>query len=244
MKLFPRLIFLLISITMLSACHADILYRLDIHANKTATVTLHESLDGELYQMVVGSGGADPLGIIAARKAGWTVSQHTLPDGGRVIELTDIVPVAKVSNILAEVLQSAGGSVGRGKMPALGLVEHRGLFFNDFSLRTAIPGIISKSASSNTSFSSMGQAMAASVMSLRFQLRAPGTVIKTNGTPLKNGYVQWDLNPNEPTPISYVVEVPAVKHILSIVVTALLVLVGAFAFVLRKRRLAVPHVQA
>lgn len=244
MKTLARMALLLVVISALSACHADILYRLDIHANKTATLTLRENFDGELYQAALGSGGTDPFGLIAIHKAGWQVAQRDLPEGGHSIELTRTVPIADIAKALTAVMTSGPSGTGAVVVPRVEIAERRHFFSNTFSVNTVLPAMLAHKNSSETPFSAMNDSLAASVMALHFQLRAPGKLVNTNGTLLKNGYVQWDLNPNAPTPIAYVVDVPAVANISMTIVAAFLLLAAALVFIFRKRQPTTPHANA
>lgn len=243
MKTLARMALLLVVISALSACHADMLYRIDIHANKTATLTTRATLDDAIYQALLGSGGADPFGLIADHKAGWQVAQRELPDGRHLIVETRTVPGADIAKTLAEVLTGASGGTEAAGVPRVEIAERRQFFSNSLSVHTVIPAILAlvQNKSSETPSSAMDDSILESVVAAHFQLRAPGKLVNTNGTLLKNGYVQWDLNWNAPTPIAYVVDVPAVANISMTIVAAFLLLAAALVFIFRKRQPTTSH---
>ncbi len=240
MKTFARIALFLVSLSVLSACHADILYRLDVHSNNTTTLTLRETFDGALYQMALGTGNADPFGLQSARKAGWSVSQRNLPNGGHVIELHRLVPTAAIPKAFAEVAQNTP-STGPIETPQVEIAKHSAFFSDTYSVHAVLPAMIPHGGASQSPFSSMDTAMEASMLGLYFQLRAPGAVVETNGARLKNGYVQWHLNPNAPTPISYVVKAPAVENITKTIVAIvpiILAFIVSIFFVIKRRRIS------
>ncbi len=237
MKALARAVLFLVSISLLSACHADILYRLDVHSNNTTTLTLRETFDSALYQMALGIGKTDPFGLDDARKAGWSVSQRRLPNGSHVIELRRLIPTAALSNAFAEVVQHMPGTGPIGA-PNVEIAKRANFFSDTYSVHAVLPAMIANGRSSKTPFSSMGTAIGESMLGLYFQLRAPGAIMETNGARLKNGYVQWRLNPNAPTPISYVVKAPAVENITGAIIAIILVLIASIAFLIKRRRMS------
>lgn len=235
MKTLARIAVFLISISVLTACNADILYRLDIHTNNTATMTFRETFDSELYQLALESGSSDPFGIDAARKSGWKISQRDLPGGKHRIELQRVVPIAEVSNAFNGIVQKAVGTAPNAS-PKIAIAKHSSFFFNTYAVHMLLPPMLADGGSSQAPIARLGETITASIIALHFQLRAPGAVVATNGTQLSNGYVQWDLRPNAPTPISYIVKVPAVTNIVGALVVAFLAIVAAMFFLITWRR--------
>ena len=230
---FGRSILFLAAAVALSSCHANVLYRIDIHSDKIATITLHETLDSQLYALVSSSGGSDPFGLATARKQGWNISQRATPGGGVAIGLQRNIPVALLSKVISSSLSPVDPRSGGIAMPKISIATHRSFLSNRLAVHAVFPAFIGKKRST---MDSVGASMAASLISIRLQLRAPGKIVSTNGAALANGFVQWTISPLRPTPIVYVVDAPNVADeiVLLLVGAALLVVIG-FGITRRRR---------
>ncbi|MDH2909058.1 MAG: hypothetical protein HKL92_00480 [Candidatus Eremiobacteraeota bacterium] len=232
---FGRCILVVAGIVALSSCHANVLYRIDIHPDNIATITLHETFDSELYALASSSGGSDPFGLVLARKQGWNISQHATSGGGMSIVLNRNVPVAQISSAISGSLSPADPGSARLSMPKMSITSRHAFFSNRVAVHAVFPAVIRKH---HSAMDAVGASMAASLISIQLQLRAPGKIVSTNGAALANGFVQWTISPIRPTPIVYVVEVPNVANVIILLLAgvALLVVVG-FA-VARQRRVS------
>jgi hypothetical protein len=89
-----RRLLLAFGVVLLTGCHADITYRLDFHADQTASVTMREKLDDQFFNMAVHEAkGGDPFGLEAAKSHGWSVDKVVDSEDNHVITMTRTLPV-------------------------------------------------------------------------------------------------------------------------------------------------------
>ena len=219
-----RVLLLVLSGLVLSACHADVTYRIDLHSNGTATVAVLETVDEQLYQMAQ-SGGGDPFDVAGLTRRGWTVVKRGVDeDGNHLLEIARTVPFDSLSQVLNAIVP-ANARAQTGIRPAITLhVSRTHHVLSDVTtLRQTIPPIVAPSSTdAQDPFAGMDEAMTASMLSMHLELRAPGTVVAGNGERTGSGYMRWPLNLSKPTKIVYSVRAWSIMSIAAMVAVLLI----------------------
>lgn len=215
----------------LSACHIDLTYSVDLHPNHTATVGVRETYDDQVYQLAQSTGKADPLGIGIARKAGWRVTAKVDPSGNHVITMTRVVPSAQLDGALAGALHVVAAQVSfpnEPQRPKLTWTQSGGIFDTLDHVRMRFPAPMPSNDEVDTE-------MAESVVSVRLKMRAPGSLVTTNGTMEPNGFVVWTIPPDRATVIRYETRSVNVRAYVIIVLCVSLLLAFAAIAIVRMR---------
>lgn len=212
---------------LLTACHADIAYKFDVHSAKLVTVTVHESIDDQLYAMARSqSTNNDPFGMDAAQRAGWAISRTVDDEGNHVLDATKTLGVAD----LAALKYSGSPMPGPGgkslDINPTRFTTTRGLFIDTHTMNVTVPPIMPPSQTdSSNPFAAEGTAVVASMIGLHLELRTPWTLVSTNGEKLPDGFVRWNLAFQSPTDLVYTVKTPDVPHIAVAIAAAVVLLV-------------------
>jgi hypothetical protein len=228
----------MVTTLLLTGCHADITYRLDVHSNNTVTVAIREKLDDQFYNMAVSqSKDGDPFGAEAAKKAGWEVSKSVNDDGDHVNLLTRTVPL----DSLKEALSTGPSANGVGAPIAIdpsSMTRTVGFLTDRSVLHVAIPAPMGKPETASTTRNPLGasaSAMVSSIVSMHFELKTPGKVLDTNGDTTSDGAVRWNLNLQGPTDVQYTVETTDLPHAI-LLATILLAVIVLGIVVMRHRK--------
>jgi hypothetical protein len=220
----------------LSACHADVTFRVDVKVDGTAVVTTKEVIDKQFYEAALSqSSDGDPFGIERLRRRGWLVSEATdETDGMRTITLTKSVARGDLRDLIHETPAVPRGS------PALSPVSFSrsaGLLFDRVSLAAVVPPLLTLAAPEVGQFySGIASVFAASAVTAHLELRTPGRVLATNGLLTPEGFVRWNLALQQPTDIEYSAAVFDFGHALLAAIAGLVVVAIVRLRLKRRRR--------
>jgi hypothetical protein len=192
-------------VVALSACHADVTERVTINWDGSATVTLREVLDAELYRLSRESTtGIDAFGMASLSSQGWKTSREVDAADNHVLVASrtcgrldldvclwrlPFVGRARWANSVA------GGSAWTA---AGGLLNDRVAV----DLTLGPYGLPSSIGSDLRLLRRALSATAPSIVEVHFELAVPGTVLSTNGERMSDGALRWDLDIAEPTRIA------------------------------------------
>ena len=206
------------SLLLLAGCRADVVFRFDVHTNGSALATTTETMDEQLYRLVLGQGGDDPLGIARLQREGWTVSRAYDDNGNHVVTISKVLSPGDLS-VGGATTALRGATV---PFSSIDLSRKPGLFVEQDSLKATIAPILPwAQATLNKPYSAAVWAVASSAVALHFELRTPGDVLATNGETTPRGFVRWDLGLQAPTVIQYRVRVVHYDRIIAIALIAL-----------------------
>lgn len=219
-----------VGVLVLAGCHADITYRFDVHPNRTVTVTVKELIDDQFYQLAVSQNPSDdPFEFRTAKNDGWVIARSIDQNGNHSIIATKTVPLNQIQgkDALPGLMDSKSSPIHFAE-----LKKSNGLFVDTSTLQETIPAPMSNARlQSADAMAAAGASMAASMISMRLDLRMPGWVTATNGERMADGYTRWTIDLRHPTVIRYTAQTPDSAHIviavvLAIVLTLLAALTG------------------
>ena len=220
----------------LTACHADVTYRFDVHQNGTVTVTNRMVVDDQLYTMALSqSHNSDPFGTDASQRNGWDVTKTTDENSNHIVTMLKTMPLSDLkANAASVAMPGPGGKSLPFNMDALTTTP--GLFTDRQSINTSIPALApANAASASNPYAGAAGGMLASIVALHLVLGGPGRVVSTNGETLPDGAVRWTLGFQDPTRIQYTLETTDYLHVIIAVFVVLALLIVAAVVVMRRK---------
>lgn len=224
---------LVVSVTFLTACHADVTFSFDVHGNGSALATTREVIDDQLYELASSQNtDGDPFGTERLQRQGWTVSRSSDDNGNHIITISKPLSRSEFKYANDGMPALRGASL---PFNSLELSRSPGLFVERDSLSATIPALLPWAQYvMNRPYAGLASAIASSFVALHLELRTPGKVLATNGETTPDGFVRWDLNLQAPTTIQYSVQRVDSGRIIAAVIIALLIL-GAILMGARNR---------
>jgi hypothetical protein len=204
---------------LLTACHADVTFRFDVHGNGSALASTREVLDDQLYRLALSQNtDGDPFGTERLQRNGWAVARTSDASGNHVILISKLLTRAE--------LNPAGDTTPlRGApLPFRSLVITRSpsVLVEQDSLSATIPALLPWAQYVlNKPYAGLASAMISSVVALHLELRTPGRILGTNGEVAPTRFVRWDLALESPTTIRYTVRIIRFDRIVGMVLIIL-----------------------
>ena len=218
---------------LLGGCAADVTFQIDVRPNGSALATTREVVDDELYRMALRQTAMpDPFGVQTMQRNGWSASVTTDANGNHIITMSKLLSRDDVS------------SIGRQPTPALrglflplssgAISRSPGFFVETDSLSATAPALLPFVQSElRPPYDDLASAMLSSAVALHFELRTPGKVLRTNGTPAPGGFTRWDLALEQPTQMTYTVRIVHADRIALVIIFGVALAVLVFRVALR-----------
>jgi hypothetical protein len=194
-----RALALCAAVVGLAACHADVTYRFDLHSDRQVAVTIRQVFDDELYRAMMRKMQSPvPLWLDSAQREGWAVSRSTDDLTNHVITLTKTIPLDALLSGQGG-FPMATGSGGAAPFQAFSVQKNDGILTDLQTISGTIPNPMA--SQQNNPFAGAGANIVSSAVAVHLELRAPGTVVATNGETLPDGFTRWNINLDAPTDV-------------------------------------------
>jgi hypothetical protein len=226
---------LLVISFLITGCHGDVDWRLDVKSENSAVVTLKEVLDDQMYALVLSQSKSDPF---QAPSSDWQVSRSVDDNGNHVFVATSpTMPLDQALGGFETYANSINHDSSDDTFTFPSPVVHGSPFVRTIDLDGDFPALMKPDPSN--SYSAMTANIAASVFAVHFDLRTPGNVTATNGERTPDGFTRWDLNLSAPTHIEYSVRIVSWPLVIGLSLAALSLIVVVLVS-LRRRSTAEP----
>lgn len=214
---------------LLTACRGTITERLDVHPNGSATASVTSLMDEEFYNLANQPGRSSDF---FKPDEGWSVVRSTDDEGNHKILATKEIPSLSHGDLGALPRQLAPLAADNS------LDQENAGFMTRTRMHFVVPAIsYPQSGPEDSSFGKIGEALAASLVKVRLELKVPGNVKETNGERLSDGSYRWDLSFDSPTRVDLTTETVNIVFVIGAATLALIIAGLAFA-ALRPRRSA------